>query len=713
MKYNALNKMSGRSTPVAVTAVPLALRKGVPMLKISSKKIKQVIVRIEDDAIMWSSMKGSKIPISQIRELRLNQPPANVYTSHRWITVVYAVSNQWKVLHITALTDDVYDLWVKTLTALVSETSDRLVSQVTPTDPDLMWIRQLWPAGAKTIDFGTAAGLCGTLGLVIPQPAAAEFGVGRLPHLAENKIDNQQSLLDLNAFRKLLKKAQTRPELDDLYRSLTMTGPLDRTGVYAFLVNVQKLDPGHIFDQFQRGGVWTLDSLTEFLLSPTNSQSRIAEDMTRPLTEYFISSSHNTYLVGEQWRGESTVEGYIRVLLARCRCVEMDCHDGDAEPEVFHKKTLTSKVSARDICQAIATYAFVSSPYPVIISAEIHCSLEQQERLATIMLEVFGERLVTAPLDGVKGMPSPEQLKGRILFKAKPPPVGEKAPRFDTTPSDVTSSTESESGFSRLARRLSINSSNSEKASFAQSLLDLLVYTAGVKYQGFSKLVEYEPRHQFSVSERTAERIVRDQRADWIKHNYTHITRIYPRGFRLGSSNYNPTSLWAVGCQLVALNWQTVDEGMVLNHAMFRDTPGYVLKPPALREKVVEKPARYRMRVSIISAQRIPPSSDVFVEATLTDEADTTFPVKRTASIKGPALNPIWNEQVVFEHTTTESMLALTFLHLRIKNRGLVAQWVKSISAAPRGYHHLPLYDPLFSRFVFATLFVRIDVQVV
>lgn len=66
-----------------------------------------------------------------------------------------------------------------------------------------------------------------------------------------------------------------------------------------------------------------MDSLTEFLLSPQNVQVK-TQDMTRPLPEYFISSSHNTYLVGEQWRGESTVEGYIRVLLAKCRCVESE-----------------------------------------------------------------------------------------------------------------------------------------------------------------------------------------------------------------------------------------------------------------------------------------------------------------------------------------------------------------------------------------------------
>ena len=73
----------------------------------------------------------------------------------------------------------------------------------------------------------------------------------------------------------------------------------------------------------------------------------------------------------------------------------------------------------RDICKAINKYAFVTSPYPVIISAETHCSLEQQEMLAAIMKEEFGAQLVTEPLDGVKGMPSPDQLKGRVLLKVR------------------------------------------------------------------------------------------------------------------------------------------------------------------------------------------------------------------------------------------------------------------------------------------------------
>jgi phosphatidylinositol phospholipase C delta len=71
----------------------------------------------------------------------------------------------------------------------------------------------------------------------------------------------------------------------------------------------------------------TLNGFSAFLLSADNSaftdqHGKIWHDMTRPLSEYFISTSHNTYLVGHQLVGVSTIEGYIRALLHSCRSVE-------------------------------------------------------------------------------------------------------------------------------------------------------------------------------------------------------------------------------------------------------------------------------------------------------------------------------------------------------------------------------------------------------
>jgi phosphatidylinositol phospholipase C delta len=101
---------------------------------------------------------------------------------------------------------------------------------------------------------------------------------------------------------------------------------------------------------------------------------------------------------------------------------KVDIYDGDSAvgPLVFHGNTLTSSVSLRDICAAIARYAFVASPFPVLISAEVHCSIEQQDVIAQIMHEVFGDILVRAPVEGmerIERLPSPEELKGKVLLK--------------------------------------------------------------------------------------------------------------------------------------------------------------------------------------------------------------------------------------------------------------------------------------------------------
>lgn len=123
--------------------------------------------------------------------------------------------------------------------------------------------------------------------------------------------------------------AAIQRHLRKVYDSLRRGDPTLSRNAFANFLEVAQgekapllTEENYRFEQFLE--VWWF----QFGLKAERPAALEQKDLSKPISNYFISSSHNTYLSGNQLSGRSTAEAYRRVLKRGCRCVEIDVWDG-------------------------------------------------------------------------------------------------------------------------------------------------------------------------------------------------------------------------------------------------------------------------------------------------------------------------------------------------------------------------------------------------
>ncbi|XP_067994973.1 1-phosphatidylinositol 4,5-bisphosphate phosphodiesterase delta-4 isoform X4 [Melanerpes formicivorus] len=483
--------------------------------------------------------------------------------------------------------------------------------------------------------------------------------------------------------------------------------------------------------------VLSADGFLMYLCSPEGSifnprHRALWQDMSQPLCHYFISSSHNTYLIEDQIRGHSSIEGYIRALKRGCRCLEVDCWDGpNGEPVVYHGHTFTSKIPFREVVSTLGKYAFKTSDYPVILSLENHCSMEQQEVLAQQLKTILGEQLLTTTIDGrvPAQLPSPEELKHKILLKGKK--IGRLEDMLDGPEDEAPDVSDDDNGAEAEEERRRVKK---DKETLAQVLSDCVVYCKNVSFRGFQEARSHSrPSEISSLSEAKARKLIRDAGNEFVRHNTRQLTRIYPSGMRTDSSNYSPQEMWNVGCQIVALNFQTAGMEMDLCDGLFSQNGccGYVLKPPFMRDEETlfnpsdpgsrEGPGPITLTIQVISGQQLPKVSNskegaiidplvrVEIHGVPADQAH-----QETKYIENNGFNPRWDETLQFQVHVPELALVRFVVedYDKTSRNDFVGQFTLAFVNIKPGYRHIHLLSKDGTNISPSSLFVHIHISV-
>ncbi|KAL4455458.1 hypothetical protein ABPG74_012610 [Tetrahymena malaccensis] len=657
---------------------------------------------------------------------------------------------------------------------------------------------------------------------------------------------NNDKLLQVNEFVEIIRDLLSKSELIPLFKKYVphfdekgnLNSPAMKKETFLkFLKTEQKQDDLDLKSQqfldmyfAEKNNIISYNDFINLIFNYQNcvydpTKLSVYQSMDQPLTDYYINSSHNTYLMANQLTGESSVQAYVNAFRKGCRCIEIDVWDG-SEPIVTHGFTLTSSIKFRDVVQTIKTYGFVWSKYPIIISIENHCSQANQIKMANIMKEIFGSSMYLIPenYSDMQYYPSPRELKKKIIVKAKgrlSQILGESIQPFDLKLKKQSQSTPHQSRrirdsvlFSHIHEQDQIDLNqiyhfNIEKA-FSQNNAEdnsneLLLYSpmqllqisesnrslksiqydydetertvmdsddetnsksqvaqvkdfqrcismVGVSFtMDMIKLQSGSIFDIFSLSEEKITYLLKKHEKTLVDYHKKFFSRIYPKGSRVDSSNYDPLPSFVSGSQIIALNFQTCDYPMLMYLSKFQQNggifSGYVLKPKYLRHNHLEQinsdnhklcgelnknknslqkyPSDFvkqikEIKITIISGQCLKREEDdskqfnPFIEVSLkgTELDEKNNKTQKTKSINNNTFHPIFNSSPITFRVACPELAMISFQVFSsgiIKNE-LFAQYALDFECIRQGYRIIPLWDKELKKIEHGMLLAHIEI---